>query len=130
MLLKVLVYAYSQKVYASRRIAKAVREQLPFLWLSGGQQPDFRTINTFRSSRMKGVIDEVFASVLEYLVETGHVKLEHYSGDGTKIEADANKHKVVWAKRKDTYEKRLRPQIQALRQQIEQVTAAKAVRTA
>ena len=42
MLLKVLVYAYSQKLYASRRIAKAVREQLPFLWLSGGQQPDFR----------------------------------------------------------------------------------------
>jgi hypothetical protein len=124
MLLKVLVFAYSQKVYASRRIAKAVREQLPFLWLSGGQQPDFRTINTFRSSRMKGVIDEVFASVLEYLVETGHVKLEHYFVDGTKIEADANKHKVVWAKRKETYEKRLRPQIQELLQQIEQVTAA------
>jgi len=124
MLLKVLVYAYSQKVYASRRIAKAVREQLPFLWLSGGQQPDFRTVNTFRSSRMKGVIDEVFASVLEYLIETGHVKLEHYFVDGTKIEADANKHKVVWAKRKETYEKRLRPQIQELLQQIEQVTAA------
>ena len=117
MLLKVLVYA-------SRRIAKAVREQLPFLWLSGGQQPDFRTINTFRSSRMKGVIDEVFASVLEYLVETGHVKLEHYFVDGTKIAADANQHKVVWAKRKETNENRLRPQIQELLQQIEQVTAA------
>lgn len=124
MLLKVLVYAYSQKVYASRRIAKAVREQMPFLWLSGGQQPDFRTINTFRSSRMKGVIDEVFASVLEYLVETGHVKLAHYFVDGTKIEADANKHKVVWAKRKERYEQRLRPQIQELLQQIEQVNAA------
>ncbi len=124
MLLKVLVYAYSQKIYGSRRIAKAVREQLPFLWLSGGQQPDFRTINTFRSSRMKGVIDEVFASVLEYLVETGHVKLEHYFVDGTKIEADANKHKVVWRKRKETYEQRLRPQMQTLLQQIEQVNTA------
>ncbi len=124
MLLKVLVYAYSQKIYSSRRIAKAVREQLPFLWLSGGQQPDFRTLNTFRSSRMKGVIDEVFASVLEYLVERGHVKLERYFVDGTKIEADANKHKVVWPKRKETYEKRLRPQIQELLQEIEQVNAA------
>jgi transposase len=124
LLLKVLVYAYSQKIYSSRRIAKAVREQLPFLWLSGAQQPDFRTINAFRSSRMKGVIDEVFASVLEYLVETGHVKLGHYLVDGTKIGADANQHKVVWAKRKETYVKRLRPQIQALLQQIEQVTAA------
>lgn len=124
MLLKVLVYAYSQKIYSSRRIAKAVREQLPFLWLSGGQPPDFRTINTFRSSRLKGVIDEIFASVLEYLVETGHVKLERYFMDGTKLEADANKHKVVWRKRKETYEKRLRPQIQALLQEIEQVNAA------
>ncbi len=124
MLLKVLVYAYSQKLYSSRRIAKAVREQLPFLWLSGGQQPDFRTINAFRSSRLKGVIDEAFASVLEYLVETGHVKLAHYFVDGTKIEADANKHKVVWRKRKEMYEKRLRPQIQALLQEIEQVNAA------
>ncbi len=124
MLLKVLVYAYSQKIYSSRRIAKAVREQLPFLWLSGAQQPDFRTINAFRGSRMKGVIDEVFASVLEYLVETGHVKLEHYFVDGTKIEAEANQHKVVWAKRKEAYEKRLRPQIQALLQQIEQVNQA------
>lgn len=123
MLLKVLVYAYSQKIYSSRRIAKAVREQLPFLWLSGGQQPDFRTLNTFRSSRLKGAIDEIFASVLEYLVETGHVKLEHYFVDGTKLEADANKHKVVWRKRKETYEKRLRPQIQALLQEIEQVNA-------
>jgi transposase len=124
MLLKVLVYAYSQKIYASRRIAKAVQEQLPFLWLSGGLQPDFRTLNTFRSSRMKGVIDEVFAGVLEYLVETGHVKLAHYFVDGTKIEADANKHKVVWRKRKETYENRLRPQIQELLQEIEQVNAA------
>jgi transposase len=124
MLLKVLVYAYSQKIYASRRIGKALQEQLPFLWLSGGQQPDFRTLNAFRSSRMKGVIDEVFASVLEYLVETGHVKLARYFVDGTKIEADANKHKVVWRKRKETYENRLRPQIQELLQEIEQVNAA------
>ena len=124
MMLKVLVYAYTQKLYASRRIAKAVREQLPFLWLSGGQLPDFRTLNTFRSSRMKAVIDAIFASVLEHLVETGQVKLEHYFVDGTKVEADANKHKVVWRKRKETYENRLRPQIQGLLQEIEQVNAA------
>src|SRR5512139_753453 len=59
MLLKVLVYAYTQKIYSSRRIAKALREDIHFMWLSGGQRPDFRTINDFRGSRMKGVIDEV-----------------------------------------------------------------------
>jgi len=123
MLLKVLVYAYSQKIYSSRKIAKALRENIPFMWLSGHNQPDFRTINDFRGSRMKPVIDAVFAGVLEYLIELGKVKLEAYFVDGTKIEADANKHKVVWAKRKDTYQTRVRQQIQELLAQIEQANA-------
>lgn len=119
MMLKVLVYAYSQKIYSSRKIAKALRENVQFMWLAGEQRPDFRTINAFRGSRMKGVIDEVFAEVLEYLIEAGKVKLENYYADGTKIEADANKHKVVWAKRKETYQKRVKEQIGELLKQIE-----------
>lgn len=119
MLLKVLVYAYTQKIYTSRKIAKALRENIHFMWLSGGNRPDFRTINDFRGSRMKGVIDEVFGEVLAYLIEAGKVKLETYFVDGTKIEADANKHKVVWAKRKNTYQKRVRVQIEELLKQIE-----------
>jgi hypothetical protein len=124
MLLKILVYAYSKKKYSSRTIAAAVRENIHFMWLSGGNQPDFRTINDFRGSRMKSVIDQVFTEVLEYLIEAGYVKLEHYFVDGTKIEADANKHKVVWAKRKDTYQKRVREKIEELVEQIEQVNKA------
>lgn len=69
---------------------------------------------------MKGVIGEVFSSVVEYLVAEGYVKLEDVFVDGSKIEADANKHKVVWAKRKDRYEKRVKEQIQELLEQIEQ----------
>jgi transposase len=53
MLLKVLVYAYTQKIYSSRRIARALRENIHFMWLSSGNQPDFRTINDFRGSRMR-----------------------------------------------------------------------------
>jgi transposase len=127
MMLKVLVYAYTQKIYSSRKIAKALRENIHFMWLSGEQRPDFRTINDFRGSRMKGVIDEVFAEVLEYLIEAGKVKLETYFVDGTKIEADANKHKVVWAKRKNTYQKRVRQQIDELLKQIEAENEAEQV---
>ena len=50
---KILVYAYTQRLYSSRQIAKAVREQIPFLWLTGRQTPDSRTINRFRGERMK-----------------------------------------------------------------------------
>jgi transposase len=61
MMLKVTVYAYSEKVYSSRRVAKALSENVNFMWISGQRQPDFRTINHFRSSRTKGVIDDMFA---------------------------------------------------------------------
>lgn len=119
MLLKVLVYAYCKKIYTSRKIAAALRENIHFMWLSGGQYPDFRTINDFRGVRMKEVTETIFAEVLEYLVEAGFVKLEAYFADGTKIEADANKHKVVWAKRKEKYQKRVREQIRELLKEIE-----------
>ena len=49
MLLKVTLYAYSQKIYSSRQIAKALRENIHFMWLSRMNQPDFRTVNRFRS---------------------------------------------------------------------------------
>ena len=94
-MLKVLVYAYTQRIYSSRQIAKALRENILFMWLSGRNQPDFRTLNDFRSKTMKPVIDQVFGAVVEYLVEEGYVQLEHYFLDGTKVEANANKHKVV-----------------------------------
>src|SRR4030067_1143026 len=64
MLLKVLVYAYCSQIYSSRRIAAALRENIHLMWLSGGNRPDFRTINDFRSQRMKAVLDEVFDEVV------------------------------------------------------------------
>ena len=93
MMLKVLVYAYSEKTYSSRRIAKALRENVNYMWLSGGNQPDHRTLNNFRSGVLKEVVREVFASVVALLAEDGYVKLENYFVDGTKIEANANAHK-------------------------------------
>lgn len=124
MMLKILVYAYTQKVYSSRRIAKAVRENIHYMWISGHNTPDFRTINDFRGSRMKAVVDEVFTAVLEYLIEGGYVKLENYYVDGTKIEADANKHKVVWGKRNRRCHQRVREQIAGLLKEIEEANEA------
>ncbi|MBM6998516.1 IS1182 family transposase [Paenibacillus sp. DXFW5] len=98
MLTKVLIYAYTQRIYSSRLIAKAVRENIMFMWIAGRQRPDFRTINRFRSDRMKDILESVFTAVLELLVEEGYVKLDHYFVDGTKIEANANRYTFVWGK--------------------------------
>nr|WP_324607712.1 transposase [Paenibacillus sp. IHBB 10380] len=51
-------------MYSSRLIAKGIREQIPLMWLAGRQRPDFRTINRFRSERMKDVLEAVFTAVL------------------------------------------------------------------
>jgi transposase len=124
MMLKVLVYAYTQRVYSSRQIAKAMRENVNYIWLSGGNRPDFRTINAFRGERMQEVIEEVFTSVLELLVAEGYVKLENYFVDGTKVEANANRHKVVWAKSRAKYQQRLREKVQELLKEIDAVNTA------
>lgn len=98
MLVKVIVYSYTQRIYSSRQIAKALRENLYFHWLSGNNEPDFRTINRFRSSRLKQQIDQVFASMIKILHDLGYVSLDNYFLDGTKIEANANKYSFVWKK--------------------------------
>jgi transposase len=121
MMLKVLVYAYSEKVFTSRRIEKGLRENVNFMWLAGGNRPDFRTINRFRGVVMRGEVREVFTGVLELLIEEGYVKLENYFVDGTKIGADANLHKVVWAKKTAKYKVRLREKIKVLLDEIEKV---------
>jgi len=124
MMLKVLVYAYTQRIYSSRQIAKGLRENVNFMWLSGGNRPDFRTINEFRGEKMRGVIEEVFTSVLELLVEEGYVKLENYFVDGSKVEANANRHKVVWAKSRAKYQQRLREKVKELLKEIDAVNEA------
>jgi transposase len=124
MMLKVLIYAYTQQVYSSRQIAKALRENVNFMWLSGGNRPDFRTLNRFRSSRMKEVVGEVFTEVLEYLIEAGYVRLETYFVDGTKVEANANRYRYVWAKNVQRYQTQIREKIGALLDEIEEVNEA------
>ena len=118
MLLKVLIYAYSQQIYSSRKIAKALRENIHFMWLSGNSQPDFRTINRFRGVVVRETIGEIFAAVLRILIEGGYVKLEHYFVDGTKLEANASKYSFVWAKNTKRYKEQVQGKVAELLEQI------------
>lgn len=128
MMLKVYLYAYTQKIYSSRRIAKALRENLPFMWLSGNNRPDFRTINYFRGQILKGLIEEIFVALLVLLIEDGYIKLEDYFVDGTKIEANANRYSFVWAKSTQRYKKQLSEKVAALFKEIEQLNRAEDAR--
>ncbi|MEK5464090.1 IS1182 family transposase [Paenibacillus sp. FSL R7-0210] len=119
MLTKVIIYAYTQRIYSSRQIAKAVRENIPFMWLAGRQRPDFRTLNRFRSQRMRKVLETVFTAVLQFLADEKYVSLEHYFVDGTKIEANANRYTFVWSKAVSKHKAKLQDKVQALFADIE-----------
>jgi transposase len=121
MMLKILVYAYTQKEYSSRRIAKAIRENINYMWLSGGNKPNFRTINRFRGVVMRSVIEDVFTEVLEYLIAHGYVKMEKYFIDGTKIEANANRYSFVWRKSTENYKKKLEEKVKEMLEEAERV---------
>jgi transposase len=124
MLLKVIVYAYTQRVFSSRRIAKEVRENVNYMWLSGMNRPDHRTINRYRGNVMKTVIDEVFYGIVEQLMEQGYVDLESYFVDGTKIEANANRYTYVWRKSTEKNKGRLREKVKQLLEEIDEIEAA------
>ena len=120
MLLKVLVYGYIEKIYSSRGIEKALQENVCFMWLSGMQQPDHNTLNTFRRHRLNQTVKQVFAQVLLLLIEQGYVRMKDYHVDGTKMESVANRYTFVWAKNVERYKNSLLDKIALLIAQIEQ----------
>jgi chaperonin cofactor prefoldin len=110
-----------QGIYSSRKIARALRENITFMWLSKLQTLDFRTINRFRKEIIGDCIEKIFAEVIELLVKLGYVNFEYYYLDGTKIEANANKYMFVWAKSTRTYKRKLREKVRNILDEIEKI---------
>lgn len=118
MMIKVWLYGYCTGVYTSRRLAKALRENLVMIWLSGNQQPNFKTLSEFRGSKMQGLVDGVFETLLKILVERGYVDLGDLYVDGSKWEANANRHKVVWRSNTERYKGQVLERIKGFLEEI------------
>jgi hypothetical protein len=91
---KMLVFGYCSGVYSSRRIQKRLREDIAFKVLAAGNEPDFRTISDFRKIHIK-TLENLFEQVLTMALECGAIKLGRVSLDGTKLKANASKHKAM-----------------------------------
>jgi len=89
-----LLHAYASGVYGSRRIARASRERADFMMIVAGDPPDFRTISEFRRRHLEALAG-LFVQVLKLAEKAGLVKLGHVALDGTKIKANASKHKAM-----------------------------------
>jgi transposase len=118
-LLKILLYAYLNNQFSSRRIEKAANENVHYIWLSGQNFPDHNTINNFRSSKLKGKIDAIFTQVVAILHDSNIISLKEAFTDGTKMESVANRYTFVWKGSVEKYKEKLEKKIQVVIKEIE-----------
>ena len=120
MMVKVLLYAYCVGVPSSRKIEKRLEEDIGFRVLAANNTPDFRTISDFRKDHLKALA-ALFLQVLKLCQKAGLVKLGHVSIDGTKIRANASRHKAMSYRRMKEEEARLEAEVQDLLKKAEAV---------
>lgn len=113
MMVKVLLYAYCVGVPSSRRIAQRLHEDIAFRVLAANNTPDFRTISDFRKDHL-AALSGLFLQVLVFCQRAGLVKLGHVALDGTKVKANASKHKAMSYKRMKEKEAQLQGEVDDL----------------
>ena len=110
MMTALLLHGYASGLYSSRRIAKAAVERADFMMVVAGDPPDFRTISEFRRRHLKALA-ALFVQVLRLAEKAGLVKLGHVALDGTKIKANASKHKAMSYERMKKREAELKAEV-------------------
>ena len=122
MMIRLLLYGYATGVYSSRKIQRRTYEEVAFRYLSGDQHPDHATIAEFRKRHLDA-LSGLFTQALLLCAEAGLVKLGHVAIDGTKIKANASKHKAMSYKRMNESEARLKQEIDGLLAGAEKIDA-------
>jgi transposase len=123
MLTKVLVYAYCVGVFSSRKIQRRLVEDVAFRVLAAGNEPDFRTIADFRKTHL-ATLKGFFEQVLRLARELGAPRVGRVALDGSKIKANASKHKAMSYDRMRDKQKQLREEVSQLLAQAEAADAA------
>jgi len=113
MMVRLLIYGYCRGVASSRRMERATYEDVGFRYLAADEHPDHDTIARFRQEQL-GSLSQLFVQVLRLCQQAGLVKLGHVALDGTKVKANASKHKAMSYERMGEAEKRLEEEVQAL----------------
>jgi transposase len=123
MMVRLLLYGYANGVYSSRKIETRTYEDVAFRYLAGDQHPDHATLAEFRKRHLRALAG-LFTQALLLCAKAGLVKLGHVAVDGTKIKANASKHKAMSYKRMTETEARLEQEIKELLRQAEETDAA------
>ena len=120
MMVALLLYSYCRGIFSSRKIMQACEERLTFRVIAGDDIPNFRTISDFRKLHIKE-LQQLFVQVLQLCQEAGLVKLGHIALDGTKIKANASRHKAMSYGRMLKEEASLKEEIKQLLEKSEAI---------
>ena len=123
MLVALLLYGYSRGIYSSRQLARACEERVDMMAVTGLNRPDFRTISDFRRRHL-AALSALFVQVLRLCQAAGLVKLGHVAVDGTKLRANAGKHKAMSYKHMMGQEPKLAAEVQSWLDQADAADAA------
>jgi transposase len=123
MLLGLLVYGYSTKVFSSRAIERATHDSVAFRFIAGNEHPDHETIAAFRK-RFLGQIEALFIDVLKLARTMGLLKLGTVALDGTKVHANASRHSALSYGHARKIEQHLKREVQRLLRLAEQADTA------
>jgi transposase len=118
MMTKILLYGYCVGVFSSRRIERKLSEDVGFRILAAGNEPDFRTISDFRKLHL-AALQGLFDQMLQIALRAGTMKLGQVMLDGSKVKANASKHKAMSYGRIQEEEKRLKEEVRRLLKQAE-----------
>ena len=123
MLVALLLYGYSRGIYSSRQLARACEERVDIMAVTGLNKPDFRTISDFRKRHLPA-LQQLFVQVLRLCQAAGLVKLGHVAVDGTKLRANASKHKAMSYKHMVSQEPKLAAEVASWLDQADAADAA------
>src|SRR2546426_4574927 len=123
MMVRLLLYGYCIGVVSSRQIEKRTYEDVAFRYLSADEHPDHSTINEFRKRHL-GALAGLFLQALQLCQKAGLVKLGHVALDGTKLQANASKHKAMSYGRMSGAEEKLKAEVEELLKRAEATDAA------
>lgn len=123
MMVKILIYAYATGTFSSRKIAKKIEEDIAYRVLAAGNFPQHRTICEFRKNFLSEFIG-VFKQVVQIAKASGMIGLGRVAIDGTKIKANASRHKAMSYDRMKKEERRLKQEIEELLKRADQVDKA------
>jgi transposase len=123
MLVALLLYGYSRGIYSSRQLARACEERVDMMAVTGLNRPDFRTISDFRKRHLRA-LSALFQQVLRLCRAAGLAKLGHVAVDGTKLRANASKHKAMSYGRMRQEEPKLAAEVQSWMEQAQAADAA------